>query len=88
MGTSYVQLDQALSVRLVQARAQASAKITHTWFFVDHMLEQWEPDELRGSSPVMRETEGETPPAHSPSVLHAIPFVRQKRFEKNFEIHG
>ena len=29
----------------------------------------WEPDEPRGSRPVLRERGGETPPRHSPSVL-------------------
>ena len=28
---------------------------------------QWEPDELRGSSPVLRERRGEVPPRHSPT---------------------
>ena len=31
-----------------------------------HLAEQWEPDELRGSRPVLRAAGGEIPPADSP----------------------
>ena len=34
--------------------------------------EQWEPDELRGSRPVLRAAGGEIPPADSPSLLKTV----------------
>jgi hypothetical protein len=36
------------------------------------LAEQWEPDELRGSRPVLRAAGGEIPPADSPNPLKTV----------------